>query len=73
MNYVRIPGDVVIKKVEETLKNIDFSQLNGIKEKLLKSMLEKREKDRQNKSRDLDLYELDQVVAAKGKDWNQDI
>ena len=73
MNYVRIPGDVVIKKVEKTLKSIDFSQLNGIKEKLLKSMLEKRETDRQNKSRDLDLYELDQVVAAKGKDWNQDI
>ena len=59
---------MIVKDVEKILKNIRFSKLSNIKEKLLTDILE----DELNEKifiRKLDLDELEQIAAAKGADW----
>jgi hypothetical protein len=59
---------MIVKDVEKILKNIRFSKLSNIKEKLLSDILE----DELNEKifiKKLDLDELDQIAAAKGADW----
>ncbi len=69
MEYILKIRSILVKDIEEALKNINFAKLSKIKEKLLTEMLKQRKLNKLNKSRDLDLDELDQVVAAKGEKW----
>lgn len=69
MEYILKIRSILVKDIEEALKNINFAKLSKIKEKLLTEMLKQRKLNKLNKSRDLDLDELDQVVAAKGENW----
>ena len=69
MEYILKIRSILVKDIEEALKNINFEKLSKIKEKLLTEMLKQRKLNKLNKSRDLDLDELDQVVAAKGEKW----
>ncbi len=56
--------------VEQTLKNIDFSRFSKTRESLLQEMLMARNKNAWHGSAvtegELDLDELDDVVAARG-------
>lgn len=69
MEYILKIRSILVKDIEEALKNINFAKLSKIKEKLLTEMLKQRKLNKLNKSRDLDLDELDQVVAARGEEW----
>ena len=69
MEYILKIRSILVKDIEEALKSINFAKLSKIKEKLLTEMLKQRKLNKLNKSRDLDLDELDQVVAAKGEKW----
>ena len=69
MDYILKIRSIIVEDIEESLKSINFAKLSKIKEKLLTEMLKQRKLNKLNKSRDLDLDELDQVVAAKGEKW----
>ena len=69
MDYILKIRSIIVEDIEEALKSINFAKLSKIKEKLLTEMLKQRKLNKLNKSRDLDLDELDQVVAAKGEKW----
>ena len=69
MDYILRIRSMLVKDIEEALKDINFAKLSKIKEKLLAEMLEQRKHNMYNKSKDLDMDELDQVVAARGEEW----
>ena len=58
-----------MKDIEESLKSVNFSKLSKIKEKLLLEILEKRNLENLDETNELDFEELDQVVAAKDREW----
>ena len=72
MDCILESRSTIVKDVEEALRTINFANLSKIKEKLLAEMLNERRRNRYNRYRDLDLDELDQVVAAKGEEWKID-
>ena len=58
-----------MKDIEELLKSINFSKLSKIKEKLLLEILEKQKLESLDETEELDFDELDQIVAAKDREW----
>ncbi len=58
---------MIIKDVEKIFKSVRFSELSNIKEKLLSEILE--EEFNEGDKINLDMEELDKVVAAKGGEW----
>ena len=69
MDYILKIRSMVVKDIEDALQNISFAKLSKIKDKLLEEMLEERRRNVYNKSKELDMDELDQVVAARGEEW----
>ena len=69
MDYVLKSRNIVVKDIEETLKNVNFSKLSNIKEKLLLEILEKQESENLDETKELDFDELEQIVAAKNEEW----
>lgn len=59
-----------MKDIEETLKSINFARMSRIKNKMLADFLAQRRRERIYRSKDLDLDDLDMVVAAKGETHN---
>ena len=69
MDYILKIRSIVVKDIEESLKSVNFSKLSKIKEKLLLEILEKRKLENLDETNELDFEELDQVVAAKDREW----
>ena len=69
MDYILKIRSIVVKDIEESLKSVNFSKLSKIKEKLLLEILEKRNLENLDETNELDFEELDQVVAAKDREW----
>ena len=69
MEYILKIRSILVKDIEEALKNINFAKLSKIKEKLLLEILEKRNLENLDETNELDFEELDQVVAAKDREW----
>ena len=69
MDYVLKSRNIVVKDIEEALKNVNFSKLSNIKEKLLLEILENQESENLDETKELDFDELEQIVAAKNEEW----
>ena len=69
MDHILKIRSIVVKDIEESLKSVNFSKLSKIKEKLLLEILEKRKLENLDETNELDFEELDQVVAAKDREW----
>ena len=69
MDYILKIRSIVVKDIEESLKSVNFSKLSKIKEKLLLEILEKRNLENLDETKELDFDELDQIVAAKDREW----
>ena len=69
MDYILKIRSIVVKDIEESLKSVNFSKLSKIKEKLLLEILEKRNLENLDETNELDFDELDQIVAAKDREW----
>ena len=61
-----------MKDVENALRKITFTRMSKVKEKILIEMLNQRRRNRIGRFRNLDMDELDQVVAAKGEKWKME-